>query len=358
MLSSRKAERIIRKKTAPTTNYNSLKEKLAELEKGEPSRTLLFTSGMGAISNVILGCQTPRRSKIIMLGSPYVDTRCILEKWPERRGTPETIFLEIDDLARLEQSVDGSTALVVCEIPTNPLLRVPDLAQVVRLAHRQGTRVLVDNTIASPYNLTPFDYEVDYIAHSTTKSLNGMNDHLGGALLARTSRLFKPMQQFYSLLQLSMDPADAAVLNRNLDSFTSRMETMNQNTLAVAKYLADHPKVKRVHYPGLRSHPDYKMACRYLKGFGSLLSFELAGDMEKNTQLFYDNLGAPLKKAPSLGAAQSLICLYTILAHYCDPPEKLARMGLIKYLLRISVGTEPLQDILQAFEHGFSFIEE
>lgn len=356
-LSSRRAERILKNEGDEiNADYESLKMKLALLEKGEPENVFLFPSGMGAISTAILSHLTPERPKIIMLGSPYVDTRAMLEKWPTRRGTPASVFLDVDDLAAFEKSLDDQTALVICEIPTNPLVRVPDLEPIVTQAHAKGAKVLVDNTIASPFNLNPFDYDVDLIAHSSTKSLNGRNDHLGGVLIVRNADIRSTVQVYTELLQLSMDPADAQTLNQNLDGFHSRMNKMNQNAQKLAEYLENHPKVKKVYYPGLPSHPDHEIAKKYLRGFGSLMSFLLDGDLEKNTRIFYDALGTPFAKAPSIGSEQSLLCLYVILAHYFDSPEKLAQMGLNKYLLRTTVGIEDLDEIIRALELAFEKI--
>lgn len=356
-LSSRKAERILnRQPETEITDFESLKLKLALLEKGEPENVLLFPSGMGAISAAILANLTPERPKSIMIGSPYVDTRAILEKWPQRRGTPASIFLDVDDLPQFEQALDDQTALVICEIPTNPLVRVPDLATIVARAHRKGALVLVDNTIASPFNFNPFDYDVDFIAHSTTKALNGCNDHLGGVLIARNAAIRAKVQAFVEQLNLSMDPADAHVLNHNLDGFHRRMKKMNANAHKLAEYLQNHPKVKQVWYPGLPNHPDHAIAQKYLRGNGSLLSFLLEGDLERNTRLFYDALGAPFAKGPTIGSEQSLACLYVILAHYFDSPEKLVQMGLDKYLVRMTVGVEDSAEIIHAVESALALL--
>ena len=356
-LNSRNAERMLeqRKPTHPAS-ADSVKNKIARLEKTDPSLTLLYPTGMAAISNAILATYSPKRSKMVMIGSPYTDTRSLLEKWPDRRGTPPAVFLEVDDLDGAKQAIDEQTALVICEIPTNPLLRVPDLERIVMLAHRKGAKVLVDNTIATPFNLNPFDYDVDFIAHSTTKFLNGMNDHIGGVLLAKDPTIVERIHQFYALLNLRMDADDAATLDAHLDGFQRRMEIINQNAMKLAAYLDAHPLVKQVYYPGLKSHPDHSVAKSYFKGHSGLMSFVLQGDVKQNTARFYDNLGDPILKGPSLGSERSLICLYTILAHYDDPPEKLARMGLNLYLLRISVGIEPIDEIIRAFEAAFDRI--
>ncbi|MCI0513915.1 PLP-dependent aspartate aminotransferase family protein [candidate division KSB1 bacterium] len=358
-LSSRRAERWLQADPKPPAfDLNQLQERLAPLEKAQPDGVFLYSTGMGAISSVILTATSPARPKYVMIGSPYIDTRVLLEKWPARRGMPATVFLDVDDTPGIEAAIDYQTALVICEIPTNPLLRIPDLEPIVALAHQRGAKVLVDNTIATPYNLNPFDFGVDFVAHSTTKALNGKNDHIGGVIFVREPASRQALEHYNTLLKLNMDPADGRVLYQNLAGFNQRMEIMNHQAQQVAEYLARHPKVKQVNYPGLPSHPDFARARRYLRGNGSLLSFVLAGDIERNTRRFYDHLGAPIIKAPSLGSEASLLCLYTILTHYFDPPEKLARMGLEKFLLRISVGTEPLNEIFQAFEAAFKFIDE
>lgn len=357
-LNSRPAERILQNKHVFIRSQEAeIKTKLAKLEKTTPDTVYLYPTGMGAISTAILTHLSPSRPKMVMVGSPYVDTRCILEKWPVRRKTIESIFLDVEDLAGMKKSVDDKTGLVICEIPTNPLVRVPDLQQVVQIAHRNGASVLVDSTIASPYNLNPFDYDVDLIAHSATKSLNGKNDLIGGVLYARNAISQGKIRYFNDMLKLGMDIQDMEVFNRNLDGFEKRVAKYNENAMRLAEYLEKHPKVKKVYYPGLSSHPDHEIARRYLKGFGSLLSFILAGDTETNTRQFYDHIGTPIIKAPSLGSEQTLLCLYVVLTHYFDPPEKLAKMGLDKNLLRVSAGLEDIQEIIQAFEAAFNWID-
>ncbi|MBN1353027.1 PLP-dependent transferase [candidate division KSB1 bacterium] len=356
-LNSRTAERINQQKRFTLPNQiDSLKRNLAQLEKTEPEQVFLYPTGMGAISAAVLTALSPERSKLVMIGSPYTDTRSLLEKWHWRRGSTPSVFLEVDDYQGMQRAIDDETALVLCEIPTNPLLRIPDLEKVVHLAHQTGAQVMVDNTIATPYNLNPFDYDADFIVHSTTKFLNGLNDHIGGALLLRETSQISRIVAFNSMLNIDMAPDDAFILHRNLTHFGDRMEKINHNALVLAQYLENQPKVKCVHFPGLASHPDHAVAKKYLRGFSGLMSFELAGDIEKTTRAFYDHLGDPILKGPSLGSEQSLICLYTILAHYDDPPEKLARMGLNLFLLRISVGIEAIDEIINAFEVAFSKI--
>ena len=180
---------------------------------------------------------------------------------------------------------------------------------------------------------------------------------IGGVLLAREHDGGARIADFTQLLQLQMDPADARVLYHNLGRYEARIKKMNANAQQLAEYLDQHPKVGAVNYPGLASHPDFENARRFLRGNGPLMSFVLKGDIIRTTTAFYDNLGAPIAKAPSIGSEQTLVCLYTMLTHYADPPEKLARMGLELYLLRVSVGVEPVDQIIAAFERALKTVD-
>jgi cystathionine beta-lyase/cystathionine gamma-synthase len=290
-----------------------------------------------------------------MLGSAYVDTLCILEKWPSRRGTLQAVFIDdTNDIEKLKDEVDLETSAIISEIPTNPLLQVPDLGKIVSIAHRKGAKLIVDSTIATPYNINPFDYETDIIVHSTTKFLNGLNNHMGGVSLTRDPELLSKLKKFQTLTNSYMDPEDAIVLEKNLKGFKKRMEIINKNAVKIADYLNQNPKVGKIYYPGLKNHPDYDVAKKYLpKGYSGLMSFVLKNSNRDNADAFYDNLGHPIIKGPSLGAEQTLLCPYTILAHYNDPPEKRKKMGLDLYLFRISIGIERPNNIIASLDKAF-----
>ncbi|OGD54304.1 hypothetical protein A3K80_08165 [Candidatus Bathyarchaeota archaeon RBG_13_38_9] len=354
-LSSRKAQRIIRRKSSPTFEFDLLKKKIASLEKTDGENCLLYPSGMAAIFSSIITCWKPNRPKLIMIGSAYVDTLCILEKWPSRRGTLQAVFIDdTDDIERLKDEVDLETSAIITEIPTNPLLQVPNLGKIVSIAHKKDAKIIVDNTIATPYNFNPFDYEADIIVHSTTKFLNGLNNHMGGVSLTRDPELLSKLKKFQALTNSFMDPEDAIVLERNLKGFKKRMEIINKNAVKIADYLNQNPKVGKVYYPGLKNHPDYIVAKKYLlKGCSGLMSFVLKNSNRDNASTFYDNLGHPIIKGPSLGAEQTLLCPYTILAHYNDPPEKRKKMGLDLYLFRISIGIERPNNIIASLDKAF-----
>lgn len=354
-LSSRKVQRIIRQKSCPNFEFDHLKKKIASLEKTDRINCLLYPSGMAAIFSSIITCWKPNRPKMIMLGSAYVDTLCILEKWPSRRGTLQAVFIDdTNDIEKLKDEVDLETSAIIFEMPTNPLLQVPDLGKIVSIAHRKGAKLIVDSTIATPYNINPFDYEVDIIVHSTTKFLNGLNNHMGGVSLTRDPALLLKLKKFQALTNSYMDPEDAIVLEKNLKGFKRRMEIINKNAVKIADYLNQNPKVGKVYYPGLKNHPDYDVAKKYLpKGYSGLMSFVLKNSNRDNADAFYDNLGHPIIKGPSLGAEQTLLCPYTILAHYNDPPEKRKKMGLDLYLFRISIGIERPNNIIASLDKAF-----
>jgi cystathionine beta-lyase/cystathionine gamma-synthase len=350
ILNSRKAQRIVRKKSCPKFYFDHLKNKIAGLEKTNGENCLLYPSGMAAIFSSIIACWKSNRPKLIMIGSAYVDTLCILEKWPSRRGSINTKFIDdTNNIEKLKDEVDLKTSVILSEIPTNPLLQVPDLRRIADIAHRKGTKLIVDSTIATPYNINPFNYEADIIVHSTTKFLNGLNNHMGGISLTRDPELLLKLQKFQALTNSYMDPEDAIVLEKNLKDFKKRMETINKNAVKIANYLNQNPKVGKVYYPGLKSNPDYAVAQKY----SGLMSFVLNNSNRENADAFYDNLGHPIIKGPSLGAEQTLLCPYAILAHYNDPPEKRKKLGLDLYLFRISIGTERPNNIIASLDKAF-----
>ncbi len=360
ILSSREAQRLAGNKEKTVVNpYPVLKRNIAELEGVAQDSCLLFPSGMAAVFSSIMSCLDKTRIGLVLLGSAYVDTICILEKWPALRGTkPATFVCDVEDLQAVESVVGRETAAVILEIPTNPLVRIIDLERIVEISHRCGAKVIVDNTVATPFNLNPFNYDADIVVHSTTKFLSGMNNHFGGAALSKDRGTLTALADFQDLTKSYMDVAEAEVLCSNLANFESRMRTINHNALVVAEFLSENSKIGKVYYPGLRDHPDRDLAKRYLpKGCSGLISFVLKNSNWTNAATFYDNLPPPIIKGPSLGAEQTLLCPYTLLAHYHDPADKIRQMGLDRYLFRISVGTENPASIVGALAESLNMLE-
>lgn len=359
-LSSREAERLVDHTDGAAIDLHSaLRQRIAVLEGVTHENCLLFPSGMAAVFSSIMSCLDKTRTGLVLVGSAYVDTICILEKWPARRGTRPAIFVEdVNDLQAIQDAVDRDTAAVILEVPTNPLIRVADLERIVEISHQAGAKVLVDSTVATPFNLKPLEYDADIVVHSTTKFLSGMNNHLGGAALSKDKNILKKLVSFQELTKSYMDNAEAKVLYNNLHNFESRMERINRNASAVARFLSECTNVGKVYYPGLRYHPDHDIAKQYMpNGYSGLISFLLKNSNKANATAFYDSLADPIVKGPSLGAEQTLLCPYTLLAHYHDPPEKIQQMGLDRYLFRISVGTEDPAHIIDALAKALDILE-
>lgn len=335
----------------------NLKSSISRLELSNSKECLLFPSGMAAIFAALYTLFSPQRDKFISLGSLYVDSLRILEKWPKKLGLEETLFVRNNIEDELSSLIDEKTAGVIFEFPSNPLLELVDVDKIVTIAHSNGARVICDSTVATPYNFNPFKHNIDIIVHSTTKFLSGKNNHIGGALLARDVKLFKRIENFKKTTNLDMCFDDIKVLSRNIKRFEKRMVKINENSLEIANYLSKHKNVKQVYYPLLKSDPNYNLSKKYLKGGSGLLSFTFTDSSYSTAEKFYDNLKPPILKGPSLGSEKTLLSPYVIMAHYNDSEEELERLGLDLYLMRISVGIEPVDKIIKSLENGLKNLE-
>lgn len=357
-VSSRKLIRNKQPSTEIIRNYERLlKKRIADLENGYPEYCYLYPSGMAAVFTSILSLLSKERPKFIALGSLYVDTFRILEKWPQKFNLDNTIFIRDAMEENLEKSIDSKTAGVIVEIPSNPLIQLIDIKKVVDIAHSRGAKVIVDNTIATPYNFNPFDYEVDIIIHSTTKFLSGKNNHIGGVLLTMDSEIAEKVKNFNDIINLNMDFNDMKVLYRNLRNFEKRMKIINENTKVIANFLYNHDSIEKVYYPSLEGNPYHFLMKKYLKAGSGLISFVLRNSNKENAERFYDNIISPILKGPSLGSEKTLLSPYVIMAHYEDSKEELARLGFDFYLMRLSVGVEPVERIINSLKQALKFVD-
>lgn len=357
IVSSRK---LVRKENITTKKIDfyseKLKKHLSSLEIANSNQCFLYPSGMAAVFIAIFSIISSKKPKIIVLGSLYVDTIRILEKWFKKYDLHEPIFIRENFLKELKNHIDEDTAGIIFEIPSNPLIQLVNVEKIISLTHLKNAKVIVDNTIATPYNFNPFNYNADLIVHSTTKFLNGKNNHIGGVLLAKNKDDIKNIKKINELVDLNMCVGDMIVLNRNLKNFEARMEKINKNSEIIANYLSKHKSVERVYYPTLKSDPNNLLMRKYLKGASGLISFTLKNSSFENAEKFYNNLHLPFLKGPSLGSEKTLLCPYVILAHFNDTKQELRKLGLDFYLMRMSVGTEPVDKILRSLKHGLSFI--
>jgi len=329
-----------------------LKNKLGELEKVSGNDCFLFPSGMAAIFCTILSLFARNKNKIIALGSLYVDTLRILEKWPKKFGFKNNIIIYHNFENELLKVIDDSIAGIIFEIPSNPLIQVIDVEKIVSIAQQKKIPIVIDNTIATPYNFNPFDFNVDIIVHSTTKFLSGKNNHMGGCILVKNEKLKKKLNDFKNFLNLNMTFDDIKILNRNIKKFENRMKTINDNAFKVAKFLQNYETIDKVYYPFLESSSDYLLAKKYLKGGSGLLSFVFKNSSISNATYFYDNIKSPILKGPSLGSEKTLLSPYVIMAHYNDSKEKLLKLGYDFCLMRLSIGTERTEKIIDCLKYA------
>ncbi|MCH5378182.1 MAG: PLP-dependent transferase, partial [Planctomycetes bacterium] len=236
------------------------------------------------------------------------------------------------------------TRLLVSESPTNPHLSVIDLERFVDIGRRHGVETLIDATLATPYNLRPLDYGIDYVLHSATKYLAGHNDLLAGAIIGDEEKL-EPVRNLRGIMGPISSPHSIYLLQRGLKTFELRMQRHNQNGQAVAEFLAAHPRVERVYYPGLPSHPYHDIARRTMRGFGGLVTFEVKDADWRATAAIVDAATIP-RIGPSLGGVESLIEQPMVISYYSYPPEQRARFGIPDNMIRLSLGIENTEDLL------------
>jgi cystathionine gamma-synthase len=315
--------------------------KIAALDGGE--RGLLFASGMNAITTTLLTLLS-QGDHLVVTDGCYSRTQEFVRDFLPRWGVDVT-FLQPDDKAPLEgalsDAVRPSTRVILCETPTNPYLRVMDLAAIARAAHPRNIVTVIDSTFATPVNLRPLEHGLDLVIHSATKYLGGHNDLLAGAVVG-SGRLVGRIRAARDVLGGVGSPHDAYLLLRGLKTLDLRVRRQNESAQRIAEHLEAHPAVARVYYPGLPSHPDHAIARRQMSGFGGVVSFDIAGGLEETGQ-FVDRLRLPYV-GPTLGGVESVVRQQAIFASP-DPDER-RKLGVADNLVRYAVGIEDVKDIL------------
>ncbi|MDY6876243.1 MAG: aminotransferase class I/II-fold pyridoxal phosphate-dependent enzyme [Chloroflexota bacterium] len=316
---------------------STAERKIAALEGGE--RALLFASGMCAITTTMFTLLSSGDHLAIVDGS-YRRTREFARRFLPRWGIESTV-VPIDDAAALAAAIRPSTRVIFSETPTNPYLRVMDLARMVEIAKQHDIITIIDSTFATPVNLRPLEHGLDLVIHSATKYLGGHNDLLAGAVIGSGETLAK-IEEARGVLGGISNPHDAYLLLRGLKTLDLRVRRQNENGQRVAQFLEKHPAVRRVYYPGLPSHPDYEIAQRQMAGFGGVVSFEIKGDMA-STGRFIDRLRLPYI-GPTLGGVESIIEQPAVL--FSLDREKRREAGLKDNLVRYALGIEDAEDIV------------
>jgi cystathionine gamma-synthase len=318
--------------------WRAVEGKLCELEGAEAA--VLFASGMCAATTTFLAL-LPRNGHLVVTSDCYRRTRQFARQYLSKLGVEVTVIEPADTIA-LKDALRDDTTIFFTESPTNPYLRVIDLPEAVRIAHERGVKVLVDATFASPVNHAPLADGADLVIHSATKYLGGHNDLLAGAVAGRAAEV-APIRDAVGVLGGILDAHAAWLLLRGMKTLSLRVERQNATGLALARWLEEQPRVRRVWYPGLESHPDYAVATRLMQGFGGVVTFELETDLE-GAMRFTDACRIPYI-APSLGGVDSLVEMPVLMSYWDQPAEERRRWGITDTLVRYSCGIEDAEDL-------------
>lgn len=314
--------------------------KLAALEGGESA--VLFATGMAAIVGLLMA-KLNAGDEVVFFDECYHRSREFCVKHLSRFGVV-THQVKACDYDALRRAITPRTRLLISESPTNPHLSVVDLEEFVRVGRAAGVETLIDATLGTPYNVQPLAAGVDYVLHSATKYLAGHNDLLAGVIIGRADKL-EPVRRLRGIMGSINSPHNVYLLLRGLKTFALRMERHNANGLAVARFLAEHPKIEKVYYPGLPSHPYHQVARRTMRGYGGLVTFLLKDADWRRTARLVDAVRLP-RIAPSLGGVESLIEQPLVMSYYECTPEERRQYGIPDNMVRLSCGIENAEDLI------------
>jgi len=330
-----------------TPNHIALHQKLAALENAEAA--LVTASGMAAISTTLLSILSCG-DHLLAQECLYGGTHDFITKDLETFGISYD-FIDGDDPGSWKHKLKPNTKAIYVETMTNPLLQVADLKAVVEFTKAHSLISLIDNTFSSPVNFRPPEWGFDLSLHSCTKYLNGHSDIVAGAVIGRAD-LIEKITHKLNHLGGSLDPHACFLLHRGLKTLAVRMKYQNESTLKIAKFLVKHSAIKKVNYPGLESHPRHQRARELFDGFSGMLSFEL-NDGVQSAERFIQNTTLPIS-APSLGGVESLITRPVTTSHSGMSPEDRQAMGISDALIRLSVGIEATEDLIEDFDQALN----
>jgi len=316
---------------------SALEANLAAIEGGKAA--FCFASGMAATATVLTLLQSG--DHVVATANLYGGTYRFFEQVLRKYGLDFT-YADTSRLRDLEQAIRPTTRLIFLETPTNPMLTLTDLDSACTIAHGHGIPVAVDNTFASPYVQQPIAFGADLVVHSTTKFLNGHSDSVGGAVVAVRDDHIEWLRFVQNAEGAIIGPMDAWLVLRGTKTLPVRMERHNANAMVLAEYLAAHPAVSAVYYPGLASHPQHELAKRQMRGFGGLISFQL-GSFE-HARTFLEGVRL-MSLAESLGGVETLVSHPATMTHASVPHDQRQRLGITDDLVRVSVGIEDVEDL-------------
>jgi cystathionine gamma-lyase/cystathionine beta-lyase/cystathionine gamma-lyase/homocysteine desulfhydrase len=324
---------------------SALEGNLAAIEGGKAA--FAFASGMSAVSAI--AARLSSGDHVIVTDNTYGGTFRLFDKVLTRYGL-EFSYVDTSKLDEVERAFTAKTKLVFVETPTNPVLRLSDIAEIAALTHRKGAILAVDNTFASPCLQQPIALGADLVMHSTTKYLNGHSDSIGGVVVATRDEDIEWLRFIQNSAGAILSPFDSWLVLRGTKTLPLRMKQHTANGTALAEFLEKHPKVTNVIYPGLHSHPQRALALKQMpNGCGGMLSFEV-GSLEAARQVL--NRFKLMSLAESLGGVETLVCHPASMTHASVPPERRAKIGLSDALIRISAGIEDIQDLVEDLEQA------
>jgi len=314
--------------------------KMAALDGGEEA--LLYSSGMAAVAGLVMA-KVKAGDEIILFDECYHRTRELCCSILSNFGL-KTHLVPTADYERLESLITPATKLLISESPTNPHLSVIDIERFVAIGRKYNIETVIDSTIASPMNLRPLENGVDYVLHSCTKYLAGHNDMLGGVVIGSAKKM-EPLRKLRGVMGMVNGPHNIYLLLRGLKTFELRMKRHNENGLAVAEFLAGHPRVDKVYYPGLPGHKYYELAKRQMDGYSGLITFLVKDADDKQTAAVVDAVKIP-RIGPSLGGVESLIEQPIVMSYHDFTPEARRALNIPDNMIRISCGIENTEDLI------------
>jgi cystathionine beta-lyase/cystathionine gamma-synthase len=325
----------------------TLEANLAAIEGGRAA--FAYASGMSATNAI--AARLSAGDHVVVTDNTYGGTFRLFDKVLTRYGL-QFSYVDTSDLAALERAMTPRTTLVFVETPTNPVLRLTDIAAAAAIAHRHGAALAVDNTFASPCLQSPLALGADLVVHSTTKYLNGHSDSVGGVVVAQRDEDIEWLRFIQNSAGAILSPFDSWLVLRGTKTLPLRMAQHTANGLALARFLESHPKVTRVIYPGLASHPQHALARAQMpRGCGGMLSFEVATFEAARRVL---NAFRLMSLAESLGGVETLVCHPATMTHASVPPDRRAALGISDSLLRISAGIEAFEDLRADLEQALA----
>jgi len=346
-----------KKVTEPTDGYEytrslnptrkALETKLAALENAKYG--LAFSSGLAAESTILLSLLNPG-DHIVAFDDLYGGTKRLFNHVFSNFGF-EVSYVDATNPSLVEKAIKPNTKLVWLETPSNPLLKVSDIKAIAEITKKHNLVLVVDNTFLSPYFQKPLDLGADIVVHSSTKYIGGHSDVLGGAVLLNNGSYYERIQYHQNAVGAVLAPFDSYLTLRGIKTLALRLEQHQKNALQIGHYLEKHPKVSKVIYPGLESHPQHALAKAQTTGFGGVLSFEIKGSIT-DAENFLEKLHI-FALAESLGGVESLIELPSLMTHASVAKEVREQIGITDTLIRVSVGVENVKDLIADLEQAF-----